>query len=103
MSPRVRLNCSRGFTLVELLVVIGIIAVLISIFLPVLGKARDRARRAQELSNLRQLGIACMAYASENRGLYPIGQPRTTGTVFLSNGGMWDMLHRTFKIKAEMG
>ena len=76
---------------------------LISILLPVLGKARDPARCAQELSNLRQLGIACTAYASENKGLYPIGAAEDTGTVFLDNGGMWDMLARQFKIKSEMG
>jgi len=62
-----------GFTLVELLVVIGIIALLISILLPALGKARLQARRTQDLSNIRQIAVACVAYAAENKGQYPLG------------------------------
>lgn len=58
----------RGFTLVELLVVIGIIAVLIAILLPTLARARDQAKSAQCLSNLRQIGQGLMLYTNANKG-----------------------------------
>jgi len=58
----------RGFTLVELLVVIGIIALLVSILLPALNKAREDAKRVRCLSNQRQLVMAWQMYASDNKG-----------------------------------
>ena len=63
----------RGFTLVELLVVISIIALLLSILMPSLGRAREGARAVVCGNNVRQLGMAWRLYAMNNNDLFPIG------------------------------
>ncbi|MEM4247043.1 MAG: type II secretion system protein [Candidatus Woesearchaeota archaeon] len=65
------LSRRRAFTLVELLVVIGIIAVLIGILLPTLGKARESGRRTVCMNNVRQIGIGFLMYAEANKGALP--------------------------------
>ncbi|MDB5320687.1 MAG: hypothetical protein JWN40_2318 [Phycisphaerales bacterium] len=80
-----------GFTLVELLVVIGIIALLIAILLPVMNRSREAARRVACLSNLRQVHAAFQFYAMANHDQAPIGyrtaSKQYNSMVFSTTGG----------------
>src|SRR5438046_1946972 len=69
LHPRHR---PRAFTLVELLVVIGIIALLISILLPALSKARESANQVKCQSQQRQILLAMIQHANEHRGYVPL-------------------------------
>jgi prepilin-type N-terminal cleavage/methylation domain-containing protein len=77
----------RAFTLVELLVVIGIIAVLVAILLPALTRARTQAKNVQCKSQLRNLGQALVLYANENKGRIP---QHHSGAIWL-----WDIARET--------
>src|SRR4051812_6367170 len=98
---RNRSHRSRGFTLVELLVVIGIIALLISVLLPALNKARQASRTTACLSNLRSFGQAWSIYLSENKGHLPYYiwriNPVTDQGADISWNGYWIGMLGTMK------
>jgi len=86
------MNSRRGFTLIELLVVIAIIAVLIALLLPAVQSAREAARRAQCVNNLKQIALAAMNYHDQN-GAFPIGSPLKPDVMF---GWAWVEDQSTF-------
>jgi prepilin-type N-terminal cleavage/methylation domain-containing protein/prepilin-type processing-associated H-X9-DG protein len=87
-SRRLTTSMDRAFTLVELLVVIGIIALLISILLPALNRARESAAVVKCQSNLRSLGQALMMYTGSHKGMMPYGAV-STGNV-IADGSTWN-------------
>lgn len=85
MILRMRARRGVGFTLLEILVVIGVISILLGFLLPAIERARHRAYIADCANNLRQIGTYLLVYSNENRGGYPrtayvAGAPVTRGT-----------------------
>lgn len=87
--PYCATRSAGGFTLIEVLVVVAIIALLVAILLPSLNQARAQARNAQCLSNLKQHGTAMQTYALTNNDIVP-------------RGGNADTIHWTMVVAKEM-
>ncbi len=107
---RVRSN-SHAFTLVELLVVIGIIALLISILLPALSAARRQAASLKCAAELREIGNAFAMYALDNKGFWPLALRQSSATPYVLNdftfnndsGPYWSDFIAKYVTKSKQG
>jgi prepilin-type N-terminal cleavage/methylation domain-containing protein/prepilin-type processing-associated H-X9-DG protein len=76
-----RISVKRAFTLIELLVVVSIIALLIALLLPSLGRARDQAKMVSCAANMRAMGVAMLGFGAEHDGRAPGGGTKGTSAI----------------------
>jgi prepilin-type N-terminal cleavage/methylation domain-containing protein/prepilin-type processing-associated H-X9-DG protein len=101
MNGKVSLRGKRGFTLTELLVVIGLLSVMISLLFPVISKAQARARSVSCLSNLRQMAAAWTMYLAENKGRLPDYVQSTPTTPDIAWRGYWLGILDDYKVRGD--
>jgi len=93
------MKTKQNFTLIELLVVIAIIAILASMLLPALNKAREKGKTIACINNLKQTGLVYAMYIGDYDGYYPIGYAKVNG----ENSGWWQYLYvHDKKIAAQL-